>query len=96
MTSLKFATVQRYDIVLTAFNKRYTLKCYTSQILSYKILSFCEQILKIGANDASGIILQYALYTGVKIYIFEEITGIRSWVLSIFIKNNIVVLGDFN
>ena len=64
--------------------------------LSYKILSFCEQILKIGANDASGIILQYALYTGVKIYIFEEITGIRSWVLSIFIKNNIVVLGDFN
>jgi hypothetical protein len=37
------------------------LKRYTSQILSYKIFSFCEQILKIGANDASGKMLQYAL-----------------------------------
>ena len=36
------------------------LKRYTSQILSYKILSFCEQILKIGANDASGKMLQIA------------------------------------
>ena len=37
------------------------LKRYTSQILSYKIFSFCEQILKKGANDASGKMLQYAL-----------------------------------
>ena len=36
-----------------------------TQILSYnknsKIFSFCEQTLKIGANDASGKMLQYAL-----------------------------------
>ena len=37
------------------------IKRYTAQILSYKIFSFCEQILKIGANDASGQGLQYAL-----------------------------------
>ena len=30
------------------------IKRYTAQILSYKIFSFCEQTLKIGANDASG------------------------------------------
>jgi hypothetical protein len=35
------------------------LKPYASQILRYKILSFCEQILKIGANDESGIDLLY-------------------------------------
>jgi hypothetical protein len=29
-------------------------------------------------------------------YVFEEITGIRSRVLSIFTENNEVVLGDFN
>jgi hypothetical protein len=66
--------------------------------LSYKILSFCEQILKIGANDASGKMLQYALYrfkTASK-YGFEETTGLRSRVLSIFTENNEVVLGDFN
>jgi hypothetical protein len=33
--------------------------------------------------------------TGVKIYTFEETTGIRSRVLSIFSENNEVVLGDF-
>jgi hypothetical protein len=32
-----------------------------AQIWSYKIFSFCEQILKIGANDASGKMLQSAL-----------------------------------
>jgi hypothetical protein len=37
------------------------IKRYTAQILSYKIFSFCEQTLKIGANDASGQGLQYAL-----------------------------------
>ena len=37
------------------------LKRYTPHIVSYKIFSFCEQILKIGANDASGQGLQYAL-----------------------------------
>jgi 1,4-dihydroxy-2-naphthoyl-CoA synthase len=37
------------------------IKRYSAQILSYKIFSFCEQILKIGANDASGQGLQYAL-----------------------------------
>jgi hypothetical protein len=31
------------------------------QILSYKIFSFCEQILKIGANDAFGEMIQSAL-----------------------------------
>jgi hypothetical protein len=30
------------------------VKCYTRQILSYKISNFCKHILKIGANDASG------------------------------------------
>jgi hypothetical protein len=37
------------------------IKRYTAQILSYEIFSFCEQTLKIGANDASGQRLQYAL-----------------------------------
>ena len=37
------------------------LKRYTSQILSYKIFTFCEQTLKMGANDASGQGLQSAL-----------------------------------
>ena len=46
------------------------LKCYTysalhtcvfPQTLSYKTFSFCDQILKIGANDASGKMLQSAL-----------------------------------
>ena len=37
------------------------LKRYTSQILSHKIFSFCEQTLKMGANDASGQGLQSAL-----------------------------------
>ena len=32
-----------------------------SQILSYKIFSFCEQTLEMGANDASGQGLQSAL-----------------------------------
>ena len=32
-----------------------------SQILSHKIFSFCEQTLKMGANDASGQGLQSAL-----------------------------------
>ena len=32
-----------------------------AQILSYKIFSFCEQTLKMGANDASGQGLQSAL-----------------------------------
>ena len=41
--------------------KRLRTKGYTRQILSYKIASFCEQVLKIGANDASGKMLQYAL-----------------------------------
>jgi hypothetical protein len=36
-------------------------KPYTAQILSYKIFSFCEQTLKISANDASGQGLQYAV-----------------------------------
>jgi hypothetical protein len=34
--------------------------------------------------------------TGVKIYVFEEITGIRSQVPAIFIENGEVVLEDFN
>ena len=37
------------------------IKRNSAQILSYKIFSFCEQILKIGANDASGKMLQFAL-----------------------------------
>ena len=37
------------------------IKRYSAQILSYKIFSFCEQTLKIGANDASGQGLQFAL-----------------------------------
>ena len=37
------------------------LKRYTSQILSHKIFSFCEQTLQMGANDASGQGLQSAL-----------------------------------
>ena len=37
-------------------------KPYASQILSYKIFNFCERILKIGANDASGQMLYYAFY----------------------------------
>ena len=37
------------------------LKRYTSQILSHKIFSFCEQTLKMGANDASGQGIQSAL-----------------------------------
>jgi hypothetical protein len=52
--------------------------------LSYKIFSFCEQILKIGANGASGETLH------------EEITGIRSQVPAIFTENNEGILGDFN
>ena len=48
------------------------LKPYASQILSYKIFSFCAQVLKIhvGANDASGKMLQYALS------IFNENSGV--------------------
>ena len=34
--------------------------------------------------------------TGVKIFLFEEIAGIRSQVPAIFSENNDVVLGDFN
>ena len=45
-----------------------------------KIFSFCEQILKIGSNDASGEMLQA----------FE----VRY--MSFFSENNNVVLGDFN
>jgi hypothetical protein len=37
------------------------IKRYTAQILSYKFFSFFEHTLKIGANDASGQGLQYAL-----------------------------------
>jgi hypothetical protein len=48
-------------MVLSVFVNATPLKRYTSQILSYTIFSFCEQILKIGANDASGKMLQYAL-----------------------------------
>ena len=47
--------------VLTVFNKHYTSKTLHFSDLSYKIFSFCEQILKIGANDASGKMLQSAL-----------------------------------
>ena len=42
--------------VLTEFRKH-----SASQILSHEIFSFCEQTLKMGANDASGHGLQYAL-----------------------------------
>ena len=70
--------------VLTGFVKRYTYSALHTwvfpNILSYKIFSFCKQILKIGANDASGEMIQSALKTGVKICFFEEITGIRSQV----------------
>ena len=42
--------------------RRYTYSalhtCVFPQILSYKIFSSCEQILKIDANDASGKMLQ--------------------------------------
>ena len=34
------------------------IKRYSAQILSYKIFSFCEQTLKMAANDASGQGLQ--------------------------------------
>ena len=49
----------------------------------------------MGANDASGLGLQSAIKTSIKIF-FEEITGIRSQVPAIFIKNNETVLVDFN
>ena len=67
-----------------------------SQILSHKIFSFCEQTLKMGANDASGQGLQSALKKRHQKYVFEEITGIRSQVPAIFIENSEVVLEDFN
>jgi hypothetical protein len=49
---------QLYSLNFTNLTKK---KPYASQILSYKIFSFCEQTLKIGANDAFGKMLQYAL-----------------------------------
>jgi hypothetical protein len=62
-----------------------------------KIFSFCEQTLKIGANDASGQTKATicALKQASK-YFFKKITGIRSQVPAIFSENNKVVLGDFN
>jgi hypothetical protein len=52
--------------------------------------------VKIGANDASGKMLQSALQNVRQNNFFEEITGIRSQVPAIFIENSEVVLGDFN
>jgi hypothetical protein len=50
----------------------------------------------MGVNDASGQGLQSARgKKSIKTF-FEEITGIRSQVPAIFIKNNETVLGDFN
>ena len=72
------------------------IKRYTAQILSYKIFSFCEQTLKIGANDASGQRLQICALKQASKYFFEKITGIRSQVPAIFSENNEVVLRDFN
>ena len=54
------ATQVEKEFSLTSENLT-QIKRYTAQILSYKIFSFCEQTLKIGANDASGQGLQYAL-----------------------------------
>ena len=51
-------TVELYSLTSENVTK---IKRNSAQILSYKIFSFCEQILKIGANDASGQGLQYAL-----------------------------------
>ena len=48
------------------------------------------------ANDTSGQGLQSAVKNRHQNIYFEEITGIRSQVLAIFIKNNEAVLGDFN
>ena len=54
--------VLEYSCVYSVNSENVTqIKRYTAQILSYKIFSFCEQTLKIGANDASGQGLQYAL-----------------------------------
>ena len=54
------ATEDLLEYSLTSENVT-KIKRNSAQILSYKIFSFCEQILKIGANDASGQGLQYAL-----------------------------------
>ena len=45
----------------TVFLAQGALSLYAAKILSHKIFSFCEQTLKMGANDASGQGLQYAL-----------------------------------
>ena len=50
----------------------------------------------MGANDASGQGLQYAIKKQASKYFFDEITGIRGQVLAIFTENNETVLEDFN
>ena len=72
------------------------LKHYSCQILSHKIFSFYEQTLKMGANDASGQGLQFAVKNKHQYIFFEEITGIRSQVPAIFTENNETVLVYFN
>jgi hypothetical protein len=50
----------------------------------------------MGANDASGQGLQFAVKNKHQYIFFEEITGIRSQVPAIFSENNETVLVDFN
>jgi hypothetical protein len=64
-----------FNTLLTAFVKRYTYSALHAwgfpHILSYKIFSFCEQIVNICANDASGEMLQSAVYTCRKFQCFQ-------------------------
>jgi hypothetical protein len=57
--------------------------------LSYKIFSFCEHGLKIGANDASGEILQSAIGNKHLFFFLGEIgaNGASGQVLQYALKN---------
>jgi hypothetical protein len=82
--------------LLTEFIKHSQKKHSAAQILSHKIFSFCEQTLKMGANDASVQGQQSALKKRHQNIFLRKITGIRSQVPAIFSENNEAVLGDFN